>query len=270
MSLTLSFYLVAIPAVVLLGLAKGGLYGIGTIATPMLALVIPPMTAAAIVVPILIIQDVVSVWAFRRTFDKHVLAVMIPSSFVGVFLGWAFAARVAPNVVLACLGAMSILFAAYRLWGDYGHRVRIALSATARDELQEGSLPPQMVSAQILPDWIGWLCGIGAGFTSQVAHAGGPPFQMWVLPRRLPRDSLVGTSAITFAVINWAKLPTYAALGQFTQDNLIASATLVPLAILTTFAGVKLVRIIPTEPFYLVMYILMIVIGGKLLWDGLL
>lgn len=246
---TPTFYLVAIPAVIILGLAKGGFYGVGTIATPMMALVLPPVTAAAVVMPILIVQDVVGVWAFRRTWDRHVVMLMIPTASIGVFLGWLLAAHVSEHVVQALLGALSILFAGQRLWV----------------ENRGGGVSPVR-----LPDWVGALCGIAAGFTSQIAHAGGPPYQVWAMPRRLPRDVMVGSTAIIFAVVNWVKVPAYVALGGFSKPNMTLAATLLPLAIISTFAGVKLVRVVPAERFYTVIYVLMIGVGLKLLWDGLI
>jgi uncharacterized membrane protein YfcA len=91
---------------------------------------------------------------------------------------------------------------------------------------------------------------------------------MWVMPRRLPRDVFVGTTAIFFAVLNWIKVPAYAALGQFSRENLLTAGLLLPLAILSSLAGVKLVRKVPVERFYTIVYLLMIVAGGKLLLDG--
>jgi uncharacterized membrane protein YfcA len=92
---------------------------------------------------------------------------------------------------------------------------------------------------------------------------------MWVMPRRLPRDTFVGTSAIFFAVLNWIKVPAYAALGQFSRDNLVTALVLLPLAIASSLAGVRLVRRVPVERFYTIVYLLLIVAGGKLLLDGL-
>ncbi|MBW8911907.1 MAG: sulfite exporter TauE/SafE family protein, partial [Sphingomonas sp.] len=112
------------------------------------------------------------------------------------------------------------------------------------------------------------LFGIASGFTSQIAHAGQPPFQVWVVPRRLPRDVLVGTTAIFFAAVNWIKVPAYIALGQFTHANLLTAAALLPVAIVSTFAGVWLVRRVSAERFYVAIYLLMVLVGAKLLWDA--
>ena len=244
----LAFYLAAIPAVILIGLAKGGFSGLGALGMPIMALGVAPVRGAAILLPILIAQDVVGVAAFRKTWDKSILIIMLPGAILGIALGWLFAASVSADTVLAAVGAISILFGLHRLWVERGARI-----AAARNS----------------PAWVGGLFGIATGFTSQIAHAGGPPFQIWVMPRRLPRDVFVGTSAIFFAALNWIKVPAYVALGQFTRDNAIATAVLLPLAILSSLAGVWLVRRVPVERFYTIIYVLMVVTGAKLLWDGL-
>jgi uncharacterized membrane protein YfcA len=245
----LRFYLFAIPAVILVGLAKGGFTGLGALGTPLMAIGMrDPVRAAAILLPILIAQDVVGVTAFRRTWSGSILAVMLPGAIVGIGLGYLLAATISEAAVMAVLGAISILFGAYRLWVE--HWGTIAASRNS-------------------PWWVGTLFGVATGFTSQIAHAGGPPIQMWVMPKRLDRDTLVGTSAIFFAIVNWIKVPAYVALGQFTIANAAATLALLPIAILSSLAGVKLVRKVPVERFYVIVYWLMIIAGSKLLLDGL-
>lgn len=241
------FYVLAVPAVTMMGLAKGGFAGVGAVAMPLLALAISPVQAAAILLPILIVQDVVGVWAFRKTWDRGVLALMLPSAAAGIFLGYLLAAQVSAVAVLATLGAISILFAAQRLWSQRGGRVAAPSNA---------------------PWPVGALLGVASGFTSQIAHAGQPPFQMWVLPKNLSPASLVGTTAIFFAVVNWVKVPAYVALGQFSRENLATSAVLAPVAIASTFAGVWLVRRVKAERFYTIIYVLMILVGAQLLWEA--
>ncbi|NIJ21235.1 hypothetical protein FHS95_002938 [Sphingomonas naasensis] len=242
------FYALAIPAVILLGLAKGGFAGMGALSLPMLTFAIDPVRAAAILLPILIAQDLVGVWAFRRTVAGKLLLWMMPGAVLGIWLGYAFAARVPPLGVMAAVGTISILFGAWRLWG-----ARRAVPGEAAR----------------WPLWVGSVFGIVSGFTSQIAHAGQPPFQLWVLPRKLDRDVLIGTTAIFFAAINWIKVPAYAALGQFTRANLLTAAALLPLALASTLAGVWLVRRIAPDRFYTAIYWLMIAVGAALVWEAL-
>lgn len=235
-------------AVLLLGLSKGGFAGIGAIGTPLLALVLAPIEAAAIMLPILIAQDLVGVWAFRHSWDRAIIVLMLPAAAIGVALAYFFAATVPEAAMQILLGVISVLFAARSLW------------------LQRGGKIPAPVDP---PRWFGFTMGVVSGFTSQVAHAGQPPFQIYVLPRRLQRDVLVGTTAIFFAALNWIKVPAYLALGQFTHAHLIASLILLPIAIPSTFAGVWLVRRVDADRFYTLIYWLMMLIGLKLIYDGM-
>jgi uncharacterized protein len=243
------FYLLAVPAVVLLGFSKGGLAGVGSVALPLMVLVIEPVQAAAIMLPILIAQDTVGVWSFRRHLDWYVLGWVLPGATLGILIGYLFAASVSSAAVMALVGTISIAFGAYRLWlGRHGPPKAVALS----------------------PGWVGSLFGVVSGFTSQIAHAGAPPFQLWVMPRRLERNVLIGTSAVYFAALNWIKVPAFAALGQFSATNLLTAAALLPVAIISTFAGVWLVRRIDGERFYKIIYWLMILVGVILLLEAAL
>lgn len=244
-----AFYMAAVPAVILLGLSKGGFAGLGVLGMPLMALTIPPVQAAAITLPILIVQDAFSVWAWRRTWDRRNLAILLPGAVVGIGLAWALAARVPDRAVALVLGLISVAFALRRFIG----RMRGAQPGEAR-------LPGRA---------LGWFWGAVAGFTSMIAHAGGPPFQIYVLPQRLPRDIFVGTSVVFFTSINLIKLPPYVALGQMSRENLLTSAALFPLAIASTFAGIWLVRQVSGERFYDVIYGLLLLLGLKLVGDGL-
>ena len=243
------FYLLAVPAVVLLGFSKGGLAGVGSVALPLMVLVIEPVQAAAIMLPILIAQDTVGVWSFRRHLDWYVLGWMLPGATLGILIGYLFAASLSSEAVMALVGTISIAFGAYRLW--LGRRGPLKAGASS-------------------PGWIGSLLGVASGFTSQIAHAGAPPFQLWVMPRRLERNFLVGTSAVYFAALNLIKVPAFAALGQFSATNLLTAAALLPVAIVSTFAGVWLVRRIDGERFYKIIYWLMILVGVILLLEAAL
>lgn len=249
MTTDILYYGCAIVAVFVAGLAKGGFAGVGALAMPIMALGVDPVRGAAILLPILIVQDAVSVWVYRRSWDGAILRAILPGAAIGIALGYWFAAQVSETAVLGVLGAISVLFGLQRLWVERGGAVVLPSDS---------------------PGWVGALFGVASGFTSQIAHAGSPPFQMWVLPKRLPRDMLVGTTALAFAAMNWMKLPAYAALGQFTRDNLMATAMLVPVAIVSTFAGVALVRRVDPARFYTLIYALMVLLGVKLIVDALM
>ena len=246
MSGEVQFYLVAIPAVILFGLSKGGFSGLGTLGVPMLSLVASPVRAAAIVLPILLVQDWLSVWAFRRDFSSRNLTILIPSSMIGVGVGWLLAARVSDDAVRLAIGVISIVFVLYML---------------IRDRL--GRAP---VEKPGVPSGILW--GSLSGFTSFVSHSGAPPFQVYVMPRYLKPPVFAGTATMFFAAVNLLKVPPYFLLGQFNRDNLFVSAGLIPVAILSTFAGVWLTRRVSADRFYAVILALTFLIGVKLTYDA--
>lgn len=235
---------VCLLAVALVGMAKGGFAGLGALATPIVASVLPPVIAIGILLPILIVQDFVSVWSFRREWDRWIIGWMLPGAIIGIILGWAFAASVDAAALTALVGVVTVLFASVRIWAERGHRVTAASNS---------------------PGYVGMLFGIGTGFTSQVAHAGGPPFQMWVTPRKLPHTTFVGTNAVLFAAINWLKVPAYISLGALTPEVLITSVILMPFAIIFTLASLKFVRTLPSERFYRIVYWLMFLLGCQLI-----
>jgi uncharacterized membrane protein YfcA len=242
-----TFYLLAIPAVLLVGLSKGGFGGsISVIGVPLMALAISPVVAAGIMLPILIVMDVVGLLAWRGTFDRKVLWLILPASLAGVALGYFTAAMVPADGIRLLIGLLCLAFGLH--WFVFARH-----QAEAR--------APGRVK--------GVIWGIVSGFTSFTTHAGGPPFQVYVMPLRLAPAVYAGTSVIFFAVTNAVKLVPYFLLGQFSAANLATSAILLPLAPLATMAGVWLVRRTDRERFYFITYALLIPVGLKLVYDAL-
>ena len=246
------FYLVAVPAVMFLGLSKGGFTGLGMIATPLLALVVPPLEGAAILLPILICQDAISVWTYHRAWSAWNLKVLLPGSVFGVAAGWLFARYLSNAAIELTVGSIALVFVVYMWLGAW---LRAYLGRPA-------------VKAQRPHPAMGVLWGALSGFTSTLVQVGGPPFQIHMLPQRLDKLTLVGTTVIFFAILNWMKVIPYFALGQFSARNFATSAVLLPLAVAANFLGVWLVHKTPTEHFYRIAYVLMAVIAVALLWQG--
>jgi uncharacterized membrane protein YfcA len=237
------FLVTALTAVVLLGLAKGGFSGIGMMATPLLAMTMPPLQALAIMLPILLMQDVISIWWYRHDWDGWNVKVMLPGAAIGVVLAWALASVVPDSAVRLLIGVIGVLFV-LNVWF--------------------GKMPPPRRPSAIL----GFVCGAGSGFTSTIASAGMPPFSIHILPQRMEKMRLVGTITIFFAAVNVMRLVPYYGLGHLTRESLLVSAALVPLAIATNFLGFWLVNRIPTGPFYRITYVLMFLISALLLVQG--
>lgn len=238
------FYAAAIAAVTSLGLSKGGFAGVGQIATPLLAMFLPPLQAAALLLPIMILQDAMSIWVYRREWDAWNLRVMLPGALVGVGAAWLLAAHVSDAVVRLGVGLISVAFVLHG-WLASAPRVRHAPTTAA-----------------------GTFWGAIAAFTSTMCQAGGPPFQIFVLPQRLKKLTYVGTVTIFFAAVNALKVVPFFALGQFTTENFATTLWLIPLAVATNLLGVWLVRITPTVVFYRIAHVLIFLISLQLIWAG--
>ena len=240
------FYAAAVPAVILVGLSKGGFAGLSLISLPLLTLVSAPIRAAAIMLPILIVQDMVSVWAYRRDFDRRIVATLLAGAIGGIALAAIFAAHVSDAAVLLFVGAIAAGFVLYSWFRR----------ATRGDAPHEAAIAP------------GLFWGACTGFTSFIANAGAPPFQAYVLPLRLKPQTYAGVQTMVFAAVNLIKLAAFFALGQVSTENFGISASLFPLAIASTFAGIWLVRRVQAAIFYKIIYGLTLVLGCKLIFDG--
>lgn len=240
------FYAVAVPAVLLMGLSKSGFAaGFGSLATPLLALALPAPQAAAIMLPLLMAMDATGLQQLWRDRDRALLRRLLPWGLLGIGVGTVLFGVLSSQAVSGILGALTLGFLAQRLFW-----------------VPRADAPPA-------PAWAGWLSAAASGFTSFVAHAGGPPVLAYLLPMKLAPRVLAATMAVFFAVINAAKVVPYALLGLMDLRNLATSLVLLPLAPLGVWAGVWLTSRVSPVWFYRLAYLGMLLTGLKLLWDGL-
>jgi uncharacterized membrane protein YfcA len=241
-----AFYLVAIPAVLLMGVSKSGFgAGFGSLAVPMMALVVSVPEAAAILMPVLLVMDLLGMAAFRNDFDRSLLKFLVPFGMLGIVMGTVLFKVLDPHTVAGLVGAFTLLFLAQRLLFPP----------------QPGSAPP--------PRWLGALLTTTSGFTSFIAHAGGPPVAAYVIPLKLTPVKFTATMAFFFFVVNLSKWIPYAWLGLLDGRNMATSLVLLPLAPVGVWVGVRLARRIEPTLFYRFIYTGMFLTGVKLLWDAL-
>jgi uncharacterized membrane protein YfcA len=241
------FYLVAAPAMLIVSISKGGFGGgLALLGVPMMSLVIPPAQAAAIMLPILLVMDAFSVWAYRRRYDRGVLAAMLPGAAVGVALGGLVFGFLDARLMRLIVGLIALALVAQHTFG--------------------GARPNP---AWTRGPWFGSVCGALSAFTSTIAHAGGAPAALYLLPLRLDKTTLAATLVILFATINLMKLVPYAAIGQLTGLNLVTSLVLAPLAPLGVWLGIRLHRQVDEALFYRLAYGFVAITGLKLIYDAL-
>lgn len=243
------FYFAAIPAVLLFGIAKGGFGGgLGVIAVPLMALTVSPLQAAAVLLPILCLMDLVGLWAYRGKWLWPELRILVPASLIGIAAGTLLFGYMSVAVLRIIVGTVAVVFTLH-------------FFVASRHKPAAG-LPD-------FPPSVGLVAGAAGGFTSFIAHSGGPPISMYLLRRPLDRTDFVATTVLLFAVINYVKLAPYAWLGQLSTENLLTSAALSPLAPIGVYTGVWLHRRVSDTFFFRLMYLLLFLVGGKLLYDGL-
>lgn len=246
------FYAVAIPAVFLVGLSKGGFGGaMALLGVPLMALAIPPVQAAAILLPILIVMDAVTLWSWRKHWNPKTLLIMVPGSIIGIAIGWFTAAWITDAMIRLIVGIVALWFVARYVTLALADKRRATPAAADDHQPAKGAL---------------W--GALAGFTSFVSHAGGPPYQIYTLPLRQDPKVYTGTSVRFFAIINAIKLVPYFALGQFDLTNLSTSLALAPIAPVATLTGAYIVKRMKPEIFYPFMYAMVFLTALKLIWDG--
>jgi uncharacterized membrane protein YfcA len=242
-----NFYLVAVPAVILLGLSKSGFgAGFGSLAVPMLALTVPVPQAAAILMPVLLVMDLQGVHAFRGHYDKALLRFMLPFGLAGILIGMLLFTALDAKLVAGIVGLSTLAFLAQRL------------------------LWPPRADSKPPPRWLGAILVAGSGFTSFIAHAGGPPMNAYAIPLKLKPLVFTATMSVFFFFINLSKWIPYAYLGLIDMTNMATSLMLVPLAPIGVWIGVRIAHRIQPTLFYQLVFAGMFLTGVKLVWDGFL
>ncbi len=240
------FYLVSVPAVLLLGISKSGFgAGFGSLAVPLMALTVTVPQAAAILMPVLLLMDLLGITALRKEVDRALLKFLLPFGLLGTLIGALLFKLLAANIVAGIVGVFTLLFLAQRLL-----------------------FPPRADSAPP-PRWLGGVLTTASGFTSFVAHAGGPPIAAYVLPLKLSPVVFAATLSWFFFFINLSKWLPYAWLGLLDWRNLATSIVLLPLAPVGVWIGVRMARRIDPVLFYRLIYLGLFLTGTKLIWDAL-
>lgn len=241
------FYAAAIPAVLITGISKGGFGGVALLAVPLLSLVTSPVQAAAVMLPILLVMDVSSMLAYRGKWDKPNLLILLPGAIIGIITGALTVHLINDDAIRLIVATIAILFA-----------LRFVFKGHAANAVKNPSKP------------LGVFLGTLSGYTSFIAHAGAPTYQLYVLPQKLDRQIYTGTSVHFFAVVNVIKIIPYAMLGMLAVGNLSTSLVLSPLAPLGVMIGVWLNRTLSNDVFYTIIYTTIFLVGLQLFYEVLL
>jgi uncharacterized membrane protein YfcA len=244
-----AFWILAIAATFLFGMSKAGFGGAaGSLGVPLMALAVSPVFAAAVMLPILLVIDIIGVMVFRGRSDPANLRIILPGAILGIGIGWLTFGHVDARWIKLLIGIEAMLFALDRFRAARS----IAIAAASAPTLGPG---------------IFW--STLAGFTSFVSHAGGPPIMQYLMPQNMDKMRLVGTTVIFFTVVNFAKLGPYAQLGLVDLSFLAVSLLLAPVIPLGYYTGYRLLKAVDMRGFNFVTAWTLLIAGGKLIYDGM-
>lgn len=240
------FWVLACLATFLVGASKGGVPGVGILAVPIFSQAISPVVAAGLLLPLYVVSDWYGLWLYRKNYDLWNIKLIAVAATIGIGIGWATAHYNSDELVKLMVGLIGLWYTA-----DLMFRNARAAAPKPAD----------------VPRGLFW--GIITGFTSFVAHAGGTPFQMFVLPQRMEKMVYAGTATITFTIINALKLPPYFMLGQINTGSLEKGLYLAPVALFGSWAGFRLTKMLPERAFFRAVEIALFIVSLKLIWDAL-
>jgi len=238
---------VAALCVLIISFTKGAFGGgFAIIGIPLLALVMDPLVAGAFLAPLFCVGDVVALRYWRpATWSRPDLQILVPAQLVGMGLGF-LALNVANRSLFAiAIALITLIFTAH--WFTGGRMVVKRPRSLGK----------------------GVAAGTVSGLTSMVAHAGGPPVAMYLLPLGLPKSVYAGTTYLFFVVSNFAKVGPWLVLAAPTPELWWLMAMSVPVIVIGVWLGWRLHERLDQRQMYSACYALLVVVGLKLLWDGL-
>jgi uncharacterized membrane protein YfcA len=241
------FYLIAVPVVLLTGVSKTGIPGLfGGMAVPLLSLVISPLQAAAVMLPVLCFIDLFGLRAYWGIYDRPNMPILLTGLVIGIGVGTLTFGLVRQDALRLVIGAIAIAFALNNLLG------------WAKDR------PSTQIS---WPRGVFWSSV--SGLTGFLAHASSPPIMAYLLPQRLDKRTYIGTAVWFFFASNYAKIVPYAFLGQLNTSNFVTALVLLPLVPVGVKLGILVQGRLNDRVFYEISYWALLGIGIKLVYDGI-
>jgi uncharacterized membrane protein YfcA len=246
-------------SIFLIGVTKSGFgSGVGLMIVPMMAIAMGHVpgrgseAALGLMLPLLICGDLIAVYQYRHLFSLNIVKKLLPGTAVGVVIGglmlWWFHqyGSIVGALIRVEIGIESILLVSLHWWRQWRGLQHHLMPEPARSH----------------------AAGVFTAISSTMAHAAGPIIAMYLLPLQLERQLYVGTSAIYFFILNTAKLPAYAAAGQFQHASPLFALQFLPLVIAGALVGRWLIRRMSDKLFTRLVYIATFILGIYILQDG--
>jgi len=232
------FLLMLAAVTLLISVSKGGLGGMaGSLATPLMALVMPVDQVLGLLLPIMLLADVFATGLHWQRWNGRLVWLLLPGALIGVTIGTFFIANAPTEVLKIGLAVITLLFVAYKL---IEKRLMASLTYHAHN-------------------WHGWLAGTVAGFGSSLAHSGSPPISIYLVLLAVTPRVFLGTSVLFFAILNWIKVPYYFYIHLFDLQLLKQIAWVFPIVPFGVWFGRWLVTKVSKDIFNNIILVLLVI-----------
>ena len=227
-------FLIAAFAVFVIGLAKSSVPAAATMPVGLFALVIPAKLSVGAILPLLILGDIIALLAFRKAGRWDIVVKILPSVFVGMFIGYFLLSWSTSREVAYVIGAILVFTAIYEI------RKRLR---NEKMDIDQGVNQKQRsrLTAQLM--------GVLVGIMTMTANSAGPIFSLYLLNLQLPMQTFVGTNSWLFFIINVSKIPFNANLGIITTQTLMLAVLLAPFVVMGGLFGQRIMRSINQRAF---------------------
>ncbi len=239
-----TLWMVLIVSAFFTGMAKTGVFGLGTLVAPVLASAFGGKISAGLLLPMLSMADVIAVLYYNRHASWMHLWKLFPFAALGVIIAMGVGEMINDNTFKA-------IMAVFILGGI-----------------------PIMIFRESIKDikplkgnwWWGGLFGIGGGFSTMIGNAAGPIMSLYLLAMQLPKNVLIGTGAWFFLIINLFKIPFHIFVWEtITIPSFTLNLMMLPVIVAGGLLGIRVVQLIPEKPFRWLVIIMTIVASARLI-----
>jgi len=225
--MSISLWIISIVCAVLIGMAKTGINGLGTLVVPLMAMAFGGMPSSGLVLPMLIMADVFGVIYYHRNANFRILLKLMPWAVFGILVGLITGKSISAEQFKHLIGILLIFSLMIMLWSE--------------NQKRKNKQKP-------LHRWMAVPFGVAGGFSTMIGNAAGPVMSVYLLLKNLPKNEFIGTAAWFFFVVNLFKMPLQIwGWHNITTETLFFNLKMLPFIALGAFLGIKLVKLIPEK-----------------------
>ena len=230
MDLTPAMWILAVVCAIMIGMAKTGVSGLGTLVVPLMAYIFGGMPSSGLVLPMLVMADVFGVVYYHRSANWKTILKVLPWAAAGIIVGLLTGKNISPVQFKQLIGILVIISLFIMIWQEI-------------KKSKNGDIVPHK-------PWFAIPFGMMGGFSTMIGNAAGPIMSVYLLSMNLQKKEFIGTAAWFFFIVNVFKLPLQIwGWHNITLKTLGFNFMLLPAIAFGAFAGIKIVKLIPESAY---------------------